>query len=114
MASDLVPSCIEALNRGLRFSGILTLARVPDTARATDLAVALDTNRLAVVRCVDLATLEDHTALATMLSEGPFVWAALVCEHGDAPPSPGLIESFHVSELDRLVARLVELRGASG
>ena len=48
-----------------------------DTARATDVAVALETGRIAVVRCVERAVPEDHTALATMLTEGDFVWAGL-------------------------------------
>jgi hypothetical protein len=47
-----------------------------------------------------------------MISEGDFIWGAVVYEQGEPPLSPGLIESFHVSQLDQLVARLIELREA--
>lgn len=68
--------------------------------------------RLAVVRCVQRELAEDHTALATMLSEGTFVWAGLVYDDQERSETVGLIETFHVSELDRLVSRLSELREA--
>lgn len=114
MASDLAPPCVEALDKRLRSSVFRTLARVPDTARATDLAVAIDAGHLAVVRCVAEATPEDHTALATMLTEGDFVWGGLVYGEQDGSQTGGLVETFHVSELDGLVARLLELREAFG
>lgn len=89
------------------------VADVPDV-NARDLAISLGSNRLAIVRCVDRATPGDHTALATMISAGDFIWGAVVHEQGEPPLSPGLIESFHVSQLDQLVARLIELREACG
>ena len=70
--------------------------------------------RLTVIRCVDHATSEDHTALATMLTEGDFVWAGLVYGEREGSETVGLVETFHVSELDRLVERLLELREAFG
>lgn len=87
------------------------VADVPDV-NARDLAISLGSNRLAIVRCVGRATPGDHTALATMLSEGDFIWGAVVYEQGEPPHSTGLIESFHISQLDQLVARLIELREA--
>lgn len=90
------------------------VARVDASCRAVDLAMAVSNARLVVVRHVDEVTPEDHSALATMISEGDFVWGAVVYQEGEPPHSPGLIESFHVSQLDQLVARLVELREASG
>jgi hypothetical protein len=114
MASDLVPTCVEALDKGLRSSGFRSLARVLGTARATDVAVALHTGRVAVIRCVDHAATADHTALATMLAEGDFVWAGLVYGEREGSETVGLVETFHVSELDRLVSRLLELREAFG
>jgi hypothetical protein len=114
MASDLVPPSVEALDKRLRNGGFRTLARVQDTARATDLALALDTGLLAAVRCVERAASEDHTALATMLTEGDFVWAGLVYGEREGSKTVGLVETFHVSELDRLVSRLLELREAFG
>jgi hypothetical protein len=86
------------------------VAAVNESSRATDHAVALSAARLAVVRRVDRATTEDHTALATMLVEGDFVWAGLVYGERERSEAVGLIETFHISELDRLVSRLLELR----
>ena len=94
--------------------GFKPIARVHDSERATDLAIALSPTSLVVVRCVDVAATEDHTALATMLSEGDFVWAALVYGEREGSETVGLVETFHVSELDRLVARLLELREVFG
>lgn len=89
------------------------VADVPDV-NARDLAISLGSNRLTIVRCADRVNPGDQTALATMISEGDFIWGAVVYEQGEPPHSPGLIESFHVSQLDQLVARLVELREACG
>lgn len=86
------------------------VARVPNR-NSTDIAVALSPNRLAVVRCVHQPSSVDHTAVATMISQGDFVWAAIVCSEAALPDPPSLIECFHVDELDQLVSRLVELRG---
>ncbi|MBY0566535.1 MAG: hypothetical protein K2P70_04455 [Hyphomonadaceae bacterium] len=47
-----------------------------------------------------------------MISEGDFIWGAVVYEQGEPPYALGLIESLHVSELDQLVDRLTELREA--
>jgi hypothetical protein len=47
-----------------------------------------------------------------MISEGDFIYGAVVYEQGEPPHSPGLIESFHVSQLNELAARLIELREA--
>lgn len=90
------------------------VAEARESDRALDLAVLVSTARLCVVRCVDQVAHSDHTALATMISEGDFVWGAVVYNQGEAPSSPGLVESFHVSQLDQLVARLNELREACG
>lgn len=90
------------------------VARVGASSRAVDLAMSVASPRLVVVRYVDEVIPEDHTALATMISEGDFIWGAVVYEQGEPPHSPGLIESFHVSQLDQLVARLIELREACG
>jgi hypothetical protein len=52
------------------------------------------------------------TPLATMLTEGDFIWAGLVYGEREGSKTVGLVETFHVSELDRLVERLLELREA--
>jgi hypothetical protein len=46
-----------------------------------------------------------------MLAEGDFVWAGLVYGERERSEPVGLIETFHIDELDQLVARLRELRG---
>lgn len=111
MVTAGVASAAEA---NLAQVGARILARVHDSNRATDLAVSLSPNRLAVTRCVERAAPEDHTALATMLTEGDFVWAGLVYGERERSETVGLVETFHVSELDRLVSRLLELREAFG
>jgi hypothetical protein len=108
------PDAPNALETALGAVRLKVIARVNDSERATDLALALSPARLAIIRCVPQPSPRDHTALATMISEGPFIWGAVVYEQGKARQSPGLIESFQVSQLDRLVARLVELREALG
>ena len=98
--------CERAINSG----ALIVRARVRASDRATDLAIALSATHLAVVRCVDQAKPEDHTALTTMMVEGDFVWAGLVYGQRDGSEIVGFVETFHVSELDRLVSRLLELR----
>lgn len=90
------------------------VAAVNESPRAKDYAVVLAGARLVVVRQVDEVKPEDQTALATMISEGDIIYGAVVYGQGEPPHSPGLIESFHVSQLDQLVARLIELREACG
>lgn len=104
---------VEAIvSENLAHTGASILARVPDGDRATDFVLELSPRRLAVIRSMSHSTKKDRTALATMISEGDFIWGAVVYEEGEPPRSPGLIETFHISQLDQLVARLVELREA--
>lgn|GEM_PF-2305743 len=107
-------SRVESTRGAMAAACLDCVAQVVDSDRATDLAVALSPARLAVVRCVDQATPEDHTALATMLTEGDFVWAGLVYGEREGSETVGFVETFHVSELDRLLARLLELREVFG
>lgn len=100
--------CERAINSG----ALIVCARVRTSDRATDLAIALSPTRLAVVRCVDQAKPEDHTALATMMAEGDFVWAGLVYGAREGAAAVGFVESFHLSELEQLAARLSALREA--
>lgn len=96
----------ELTERNLR-----CVAAVNESPRATDYAVALSGTRLVVVRQVERATEEDHTALATMISEGDFSWAGLVYSGQAKADWSGDLETFHVSELPRLIDRLEQLRG---
>ncbi|MEQ1808617.1 MAG: hypothetical protein ABL889_01735 [Terricaulis sp.] len=110
----MTASVASAAKANLAQVGARILARVHDSNHATDLAIALSPARLAVVRCVERAAPEDHTALATMLTGGDFVWAGLVYGEREGSETVGLVETFHVSELDRLVSRLLELREVFG
>lgn len=109
-----MPDAATALRKALGATRLKAIARVLDSNCATDFAIALSAKRLAVIRCMDSATQEDRTALATMFTEGDFVWAGLIYGERDGSETAGLIETFHVGELDRLVARLLELREAFG
>lgn len=109
-----ISSAARELEAGLAVATLRVVGRVNELDRADDLAIALSRTRLAVVRCVGRAAPADHTALATMMSEGDFVWAGLVYGELEGSETVGLIETFHVSELDRLVSRLLELRGVFG
>lgn len=102
----------SAANRRLAHIGARVVARVPESLRATDLVIAFSTPRLGVVRCVEVAKPEDHSALATMLAEGDFVWAGIVYRALVRSQAEGFVETFHVSDLDRLGMRLSELREA--
>ncbi|MDZ4690247.1 hypothetical protein [Terricaulis sp.] len=102
--------CSERLSH----SGFRPIAQVLEDELRLDQAVALPAGRIAVIRYVESSTPGDHTALATMMTEGDFVWAGLVHDERDGSETSGLVETFHVSELDRLIARLQELREAFG
>jgi hypothetical protein len=114
VASKSVRSQLAPLEEILRRADCQIIARVRDSDHVTDLAIALSPNRLAVTRCVERAAPQDHIALAMMLTEGDFVWAGLVYGEREGSETVGLIETFHVSELDRLVSRLLELREVFG
>lgn len=109
--AKLVPSDLQS---ELTARDLRCIAAVKESQSVTDHVVALSATRLANVRCVDHITPEDHTALATMMAEGDFVWAGLVYGEREGLETVGLIETFHVSDLDRLVSRLLELREVFG
>jgi hypothetical protein len=100
----------QPLGQALQRFGVHVVARVSENGGATDLAVRLLSTRLGVLRMVNEATSEDHGALATMMTQGDFVWAGLVYSEREGSETVGLIETFHVSEQERLVSRLLELR----
>ncbi len=102
----------EKVRGAMAASAFDCVARVEASDRAVDLAMSLPNARLVVIRCVGQAAHRDHSDLATMIAEGDFIWGAVVYEQGEPPYALGLIESFHVSQLDQLVARLIELREA--
>lgn len=109
LALAITPSFAPKVEAGLDAAGLSTVVRIAEQ-RATDLAIAVSAKRLAVIRCVDYAHPDDHTALATMICEGDFVWAGLVYGEREGSEAVGLVETFHVSELDQLVSRLLQLR----
>ena len=58
------------------------LARVLDSARATDFSVCGQGRVLLVIRCVAVPADTDYFALETMLEQGPFTRALLVSAAG--------------------------------
>jgi len=110
----MVKHVLSDLQSELTKRNLRCVAAVNESQRGTDYAVALSGTRLVVVRRVEEATGEDHTALATMMAEGDFVWAGLVYCEREGSQAVGLIETFHLSEFDRLVSRLQKLREVFG
>jgi hypothetical protein len=107
-----IPDAIRELEAELAAGAIRIVARIAESDRVRDVAIAISPTRLAILRYVDRACVQDRTALATMISQGDFVWGAVIYNQGEALSPPSLVESFHVSQLDQLVARLNELREA--
>jgi hypothetical protein len=104
--AELVQSQIK------RTGGLAIIARVLVADRAVDLAIALSPSRLAVVRYVEEARLEDYAALATMVAEGDFVWAAIVSDGDEISDFEGRVARFGLGDLDRLTAHLLKLQEA--
>lgn len=102
----------EVAKRAFASAGVQVAACVRESERAWDLAASLRPARLSVIRCVERVRTTDHSALATMMTAGDFVWAGLVYAEREGSGTPGLIETFHVSDLDALASRLSELREA--
>lgn len=107
-----IRSITRELEASLSVTALRVIARIKESKRADDVAIVIAPARLAVIRCVDIASDEDHTAIATMISQGDFIWGAIVYSESAEPDPLGLIESFHVDRLDQLVSRLSELREA--
>lgn len=102
----------EAVENVLARVRSAVVSRTPNANRDPDLIVSVTSTRFAIVRCVDAATSADHTALATMMSSGQCVWAAIVYAEREGSEIAGWVDAFHVSELDVLVSHLLGLRRA--
>lgn len=105
-------SCTDHVVAEIRETSTLRLAADVRDGTARDLAVALGNDGLAMVRCVCRQSQRDHTALATMVAAGDFVWAGLVFSEYQQGDHPFPVEAFHVSELPRLIERLRSLQRA--
>lgn len=114
MYSETATACAELVRGRVQDNVALFLVADVVDGASRDLAVSLCDARLAVIRCVRRTSPQDHIALATMMTEGDFVWAGLVYGEREGSETVGLIETFHVGELDRLVSRLLELREVFG
>lgn len=112
LATSSNPSA--ALQAVIAAAGLRAIARISESDRATDFAIPLSITLLTLIRCSDRPGASDHSALATMVAEGDFAWAGLVYGEREGPEIAGPVESFHVSELDRLTVRLLELREVFG
>lgn len=79
---------------------------------AYDYSLSLNDGAFAILRCKARAEPSDHTALATMMSSGQCVWAAIVYAEREGSEIAGWVDAFHVSELGQLVSHLLGLRRA--
>lgn len=113
----MISGAASATRNALRLAQLKTIAHVVvDSNRVSDLAVDLGKQSLAVIRCVRWVADEDHTALATMVSQGDFDWACLVYSSDlgtDQADQADHIQTFHVSELSRLIEKLHALQRAA-
>lgn len=106
--------CLKTVGAAIEKVGAQAVASVRESDRATDIAITMADARLVVLRCVQRMNTDDCSALATMVSEGDFAWAAVICSDQPAADRAGRIEAFHVSELPRLVERLRALQKVAG
>lgn len=103
---------VLATREALRSAKLKTIAHVLESERASDFVIDLSDRRLAVVRCAHVALPADYAALATIVAEGDFVWAGLLYSGQRISEASQRIETFHTSELPRLIERLRELQRA--
>lgn len=115
MSNTSIPPAAELslLEGALLRTGLRVVARVRESGRAADLALALSPTRLAAVRCVEIATSGDHSTLATMVADGDFAWAGLLYSNQPGTNWPGEVEAFHRSDISKLIERLHELKRAA-
>lgn len=97
------------LRRFFADQGLVCIASLREEGR-TDFAFLLATRKLALVSFVDEPKRRDQAALETMVAEGDFVWGGLVHRNEGALEARSPIETFRETELDRVVARLLELQ----
>lgn len=107
------PSELSLLERALLQTELQVVARIRESGRAADLALAISPTRFAAVRCVETATSSDHSTLATMIADGDFAWAGLLYSDQPGTNWPDEVEAFHLSEMSRLIERLHELKKAA-
>lgn len=102
---------LSTARRALKSADLSCIGTVRED-RAFDVAAMLPATRPIVMRCVGRPRPKDYSALETMMSEGPFVWSAVIFRNGDFSNEHNAVECFHENDFDRLVARLRELRDA--
>jgi hypothetical protein len=86
--------------------GIRLIAKMLKADGCVDHAAILPSGRTCVVRQVQIATVDDYRDLATMLAEGPFDRAALVCRENEGSFLSDEIETWHIDDIEHLAARL--------
>ena len=87
-------------------SGLKVIGKVWASPRAIDFAMLGPENQNAVVRCTEFARCEDYIELASMLAQGDFDRAALVCTAADQPHLSDEIETYPFSRINELAASL--------
>jgi hypothetical protein len=106
--SDTLEDLARICERRLTGHGLGVLARVRESERAFDLALASASGLQHVVRCVAAVELSDHRALKTMLTEGDFTRAFIIYTSEDQPHLSGEIETYPLSRIDELAALLAK------
>ena len=100
---------LRAMSRAetiLAGSGITVIARVWDAPRALNIAIRCANSSVANIRCVSRPTAQDYCALQTMTSEGDFDRAILVYSECEKSILSDEIETWHIDDIEHLVARL--------
>jgi hypothetical protein len=92
----------------LKSAALTPLARVAEAQGALDLAFLAPIGSLIVVRCVLRPKDGDHLALKTMLHQGPFRRAVLLCCRAEPLGHPSEIETWFIDDLPRLAATLAK------
>jgi hypothetical protein len=104
------PDLAEATCAAMEAAALPVVAHTLASGGATDVAIVLDPGRHAIVRCARRPSANDQAAVGKMVLEGDFVWGAVVHEDEAGFRPAGPIEIFRANELDRLTARLGEVR----
>jgi hypothetical protein len=97
----------------LAAAGLCNLGKVWESASALDFIATSDMHTRIAIRLADAPTESDHLALKTMLAEGDFDRAVLVYCDDAGPLVSGEIESWPLSRIDELAAKLAAECAAS-
>jgi RNA polymerase sigma factor (sigma-70 family) len=96
----------DRLHTELAAYGLRRHPVVRDGSQVVEHAVTLGDGRFAIIRCVERATEQDHADLATMIADGDFTAAYIVCAEGIETAERGPISTYSLSHIDDLIGDL--------